>query len=129
MAVISRCVFVVAVVIGLLSSPLALLLAAALSFGGVQTWRLDSAQDEASAYQAALATCNANTRVQNQRIEIFLDEARIMGENLKKHREAAAKLRLQGDKKVRAILAAPSEKTCQKAVGSAIRDIQERFRE
>lgn len=111
------------------SSPLALLFAAALAFGGIQTWRLDSAQKYISAHQQALAACNANIGVQNQRIEMFKEEAKIMGENLAKRRADATKLRTQGDKKVRAILAAPPLNTCSEALGAAVRDIQARHKD
>lgn len=114
--------------IGLFSNPLAMLLIAALAFGWVQTLQLDSAQEDAKAQNAALATCNAKTNLQNQRIEMFKEEARIMGENLAKRRAEAAKLRSAGDKKARAIMAEPSKKTCEKAIGAAVRDIQERYK-
>lgn len=77
--------------------------------------------------ELSLRECQLSVNEQNYRIDIFQQEAKILGENLKKHRDEAAKRRLQGDKTAKAILAAPSEKTCQKAVGKAVRGIQERY--
>lgn len=78
--------------------------------------------------ELSLRECQLSVNEQNQRIEMSKEEARIMGENLARHRAKAASDRLRGDKRSKAILAAPSEKTCQKAVGKAVRGIQERYK-
>lgn len=60
---------------GLLTSPLALLLAAALAFGGVQTWRLERAQTTIAERDVIIAQRDVRITEQNASIGTYKQQA------------------------------------------------------